>query len=215
MIGDRPPWLNTVRYSILVKLPPGIDARNVWQDRDLIDNMLKKLLVDRFQIKYHWADRTVPDAYALLPGTPKMKKADPNSRTFCKFGPPDGEKDVRGTPDSPFDNEFHCQNVTMDQFADVAQSLANSEIKTRVPNKTGLAGSYDFTLFFTSARKLRADTAAAAEAAKQAGDATSTPVGGESIEDAFRKQLGLRLERQTQTFPALVLDHIEQTPTEN
>ena len=215
MLGDRPVWLNQVRYSLMVKLPPDIDARNVFQDRDLIDGMLQKLLIDRFQIKYHWGERSA-DGYALLPGTPKMKKADPNSRSFCKFGPPDGEKAVNGTPDSPFDEEFHCQNVTMDQFADLAQSLANSEIKTRVPNKTGLAGSYDFTLYYTSARKLRADNAAAVEAAKQAGgDATAAPVGGDSIEDAFRKQLGLRLERQTQMFPALILDHIEQTPTEN
>jgi uncharacterized protein (TIGR03435 family) len=35
------------------------------------------------------------------------------------------------------------------------------------------------------------------------------------LEDAIRKQLGLRLEKQPLTLPALVLDHIEQTPTEN
>jgi uncharacterized protein (TIGR03435 family) len=35
------------------------------------------------------------------------------------------------------------------------------------------------------------------------------------LEDAIRKQLGVRLEKQPLTLPALVLDHIEQTPTEN
>jgi uncharacterized protein (TIGR03435 family) len=177
--------------------------------------MLQKLLVERFQIKYHWGEQTQPDAYVLLAGTPKMKKADPNSRSSCGYGPPDGEKDLRTGQDSPFDREFHCQNVTMDQFADLAQSLANSEIKNRVPNKTGLEGSYDFTLVYTTTRKLRVDTKAAADAAKLAGDDASAPVTGESVEDAFRKQLGLRLERQALTLPALVLDHIEKTPTEN
>jgi uncharacterized protein (TIGR03435 family) len=176
--------------------------------------MLQKLLIDRFQIKYHWGQQT-QDGYVLLAGTPKMKKADPNSRSFCKYGPPPGEKDVRSGPDSPFDHESHCQNVTMDQFADLAQPLAESEIKNRVVNKTGLAGSYDFTLYYTSGRKLRTDAAAAEAAAKQAGDATAAPAGGLSVVDAFRKELGLRLEKQPGTYPALILDHIEQTPTEN
>jgi uncharacterized protein (TIGR03435 family) len=215
VISPRPDWFNVTRYTLLVKLPPDIDARNVFRDRDLIDRMLQKLLVDRFQIKYHWGEQIQQDAYALLPGTPKMKKADPNERTSCGFGAPEGEKAVTSTPDSPFDQEFHCQNVTMDEFADVAQSLAGYEIKNRVPNKTGLAGSYDFTIYYTTTRKLRVDIKAAADAAAQAGDTTVAPVAGVSLEDAIRKQLGLRLEKQPLTLPSLVLDHIEQTPTAN
>jgi uncharacterized protein (TIGR03435 family) len=215
VIANRPDWFDVTKYTILVKLPADIDARNVFRDHDLIDRMLQKLLVERFQIKYHWGEQTQADAYVLLPGTPKMKKADPNSRTSCGFGAPEGEKAVTSTPDSPFDQEFHCQNVTMDQFADVAQSLAGYEIKNRVPNKTGLAGSYDFTVFYTTTRKLRVDIKAAADAAKEAGDTSVEPVAGVSLEDAIRKQLGLRLEKQPLTLPALVLEHIEQTPTEN
>jgi uncharacterized protein (TIGR03435 family) len=213
MLGNRPPWLNQVRYTILVKLPPDIDGRSYFQDRDLFHRMLRKLLVDRFQMKYHWGEQT-QDGYVLVACTPKMKKADPNSRSSCGDGPPAGEKDVRTTPGSPFDNEFHCQNVTMDEFADVLQSLARSEIRNRVPNKTGLAGSYDFTVYYTSTPKLLTETAAAADAAKEGGEA-ATPVEGISIEDAFRKQLGLRLEKQPTTGAALMLDHIEQTPTAN
>jgi uncharacterized protein (TIGR03435 family) len=220
MLGNRPPWLNQVRYTILVKLPPDIDGRSYFQDRDLFHRMLRKLLADRFQMKYHWGEQT-QDGYVLLADNPKMKKADPNSRSSCDLGPAAGEKDVRRTPGYLFDNEFHCQNVTMDQFADVAQGLARSEIRNRVPNKTGLTGSYDFTLFYTSTLRLQMETAAAADAAKQAGEATAqageatAPVQSVSIEDAFRKQLGLRLEKQPITGPSLVLDHIEQTPTPN
>jgi uncharacterized protein (TIGR03435 family) len=214
MLGNAPPWIDHTRYTILVKLPTDLDARAVWQNQDQVDNMLQKLLIDRFQIKYHWGEQT-QDGYVLLAGTPKMKKADPNSHSVCGFGPPPGEKDVRTNPDSPFDHEFYCQNVTMDQFADVAQPLMGSDIKNRVANKTGLAGSYNFTVDYTSARKLRTDAAAADAAAKEAGDATAAPTGGLSVVDAFRKELGLRLEKQPGTYPALILDHIEQTPTEN
>jgi uncharacterized protein (TIGR03435 family) len=202
-------------YTILVKLPPDVDARVVYQDQDLLDNMLQKLLVDRFQIKYHWGEQT-QDGWVLFADNPKMKKADPNSRTSCGYGPPPGEKDVRSSADSPYDNESHCQNVTMDQFADTLQNLTKSDIKSHVVNKTGLAGSYDITIYYTSAPKLRTDTTAAADAAKKAGDdSAAVPVAGVSLEDYFRKQLGLRLEKQSMTFPALILDHIEQTPTEN
>jgi len=116
---------------------------------------------------------------------------------------------------SMFDRGFYCQNVTMDQFADLLQSVAGVEIKTRVPNRTGLEGAYDFSVYFTSGHKLRVDVTAADAAAKQSGSATTEPTGGMSIEDAFRKELGLRLEFQQLMLPTLILDHYEKTPTEN
>ena len=211
VLGDALPLLPRTRYTILVKLPPDIDGRVVNQDQDQIANMLQKLLIDRFKIKYHWGEWTQPDAYVLLPGTPKMKKADPKSRSFCKFGPADGEKPARYA-NSPFDGEFHCQNVTMAQFAEKLQAMAGSDIKNRVADKTGLAGAYDFTVFYTTNRTLRGQIGTAAAEAKQAGEATPAPVGGISLEDAIRKQLGLRLEKQPLTLPSLVLDHFEQNP---
>ena len=201
------------RYTVLVKLPPEIDARMVWQDQDQVNAMLQKLLIDRFQIKYHWGDQ-LRSGYVLLAGTPKMKKADPNSRSFCKYGPPPGEKDMTGA-DSVYDREFNCQNITMDRFADLLQSIASVEVKTRVPNKTGLEGAYDFTVYFTTGHKMRVDAQAADTAAKQAGNASSEPTGAVTIDEAFRKELGLKLESQPLMLPTLILDHYEKTPTEN
>ena len=214
LLGDALATLPQQRYTIVVKLPPDIDARAVNQDPDQINAMLRKLLVDRFQVKYHWGQWTQPDAYVLLPGPAKMKKADPNSRSFCKFGPAEGEKPARYA-NSPYDAEFHCQNVTMAQFAEKMQAIAGSDIKNRVADKTGMAGSYDFTVFYTVGRTLRVQMAAAAAEARQTGEATAAPVAGLSLEDAFRKQLGLRLEKQPLILPSLVLDHFEQTPTDN
>ena len=214
VLGDALATLSTQRYTILVKLPPEVDARAAFQDRDVIDNMLQKLLAQRFLLKYHWGTQT-QDGYVLMAGTPKMKKADPNSRSLCKYGPPPGEKDIRSTPDSPFDNMGYCQNVTMDQFADMVQPMTADLVKNRVANKTGLTGSYDFTIYFTSGRKLRADTTASDDAAKQNGDVSAAPVAGFRADDAFRKELGLLLVKQPGTYPALILDHIEKTPTEN
>ena len=122
------------------------------------------------------------------------------------------------TADSIYDREFHCQNVTMDQFADLLQSIAGVEIKTRVPNRTGLAGAYDFSVYFTTGHKMRVDAQTATAAAKQADrpDAASAePSGAVLIDEAFRKQLGIRLEQQQLMLPTLVLDHFEQKPTDN
>lgn len=214
MLGDALPKLPQQRYTILVKLPSGIDGRAVNQDPDQIAAMLQKLLIDRFGLKLHWGEWTQPNAYVLYAASPKMKKADPGLRSFCKFGPAEGEKPARYAG-SPFDAEFHCQNVTMAQFADRLQAVAGSDIKNRVPDRTGLTGSYTFTVFFTTSRTLRARTVTAESGAEQAGEATESPVDGRSLEDAFRKELGLRLKKRPVTMPALILDHFDQTPTEN
>jgi uncharacterized protein (TIGR03435 family) len=174
--------------------------------------MLQKLVVDRFEVKYRWGEQT-QDGWVLLADNSKMKKADPNSRTFCKNGPAEGEKDMR-TTGSPFDSQFHCQNVTMGQFADVLQSFTRADIKSHVVDKTGLSGSYDFAVYFSSTNKLQAESTAAASAPKEA-EGASAPAAGMSLPDAFRKQLGLRLEKQPMTQPVMVLDHYDQTPTEN
>jgi len=213
MLGDVPAGLDRVRYTILAKLPPEVDGRTLVQHQDPLDSMLRKLLEDRFHIESHWREQTA-DGYVLLAGTPRMKKADPSSRTYCKYGPAEGEKDVRRV-DSPFNAMFHCQNVTMAQFADLLPAVARGDVKSRVVDKTGLTGSYDFSLSYTGAGRLRLQESAAQAAAKQAGEATAGPVEGLGIEDAVRKELGVRLETQPLPLPFLVLDHIDKTPTEN
>jgi len=213
MLGDAPPWLDRVRYTILAKLPPDVDGRTLVLHQDPLDSMLRKLLTDRFHIQSHWGEQK-SDGYVLLAGTPRMKKADPSSRTYCKYGPAEGEKDVRRV-DSPFNGMFHCQNVTMAQFADLLSAVARGDIKNRIVDKTGLTGSYDFSLSYTGASRLRLQEVAAQAAAKQAGEATAGPVEGLGIDDAVRKELGIRLEKQPLSLPFLILDHIDQTPTEN
>jgi uncharacterized protein (TIGR03435 family) len=201
------------KYSILVKLPPDIDARAVWDDHDQVLRMLQQLVIDRFEIKYHWGEQT-QDGWVMLADNPKMKKADPNSRTFCADGKAEGEKDLVHTADSPYDSQFHCQNVTMSQFADVLQSFTRADIKSHVVDKTGLTGSYDFTVYFSSTNKLQAASTAAALATQEAGDA-SVPAVAMSLQDAFRKELGLKIEKQPMAQPVMVLDHFDQAPTEN
>jgi uncharacterized protein (TIGR03435 family) len=214
MLGDVPAWLDRVHYTILAKLPPEVDGRTLVIHQDPLDSMLRKLLTDRFHIQSHWGEQKA-DGYVLLAGTPRMKKADPTSRTYCKYGPAEGEKDVRRV-DSPFNGMFHCQNVTMAQFADLLAAVGGrADIRNHVVDKTGLTDGYDFSLSYTTGSRLLVQEAAAQAAARQAGEATAGPVEGLGIEDAVRKELGVRLEKQPLPLPFLILDHVDQTPTEN
>ena len=213
MLGNAPAWLDRVRYTIVAKLPAEVDGRTLVLHQEPLDSMLRKLLEDRFGMQSHWGEQTA-DGYVLLAGTPKMKKADANARTYCKYGPAEGEKDVRRV-DSPFNGMFHCQNVTMGQFADLLGAVARGDIKNRIVDKTGMTGSYDFSVWYTGGSRLRLQEAAAQAAARQAGQATADPVEGLGIEDAVRKELGVRLEMEKLALPFLILDRIEETPTEN
>ncbi len=145
-----------------------------------------------------------------------MKKADPSSRTYCKYGPAEGEKDVRRV-DSPFNGMFHCQNVTMAQFADLLSGpWRGGDIKSRIVDKTGLTGSYDFSLSYTGASKLRLREAAAQAAAKQAGETSSGAGRGAGDRRCYSKRA--RRQAGEAAFAAatfLILDHINETPTEN
>jgi uncharacterized protein (TIGR03435 family) len=160
-------------------------------------------------MKYHTEDRPV-STYVLVAGKPKMKKADPASRTWCRntnapFGAPPGSRLVT------------CQNVTMAQFAERLLSFA-PWLNWPVLNATALDGNWDFSLTFGQnfpvmvggpgrggdAPPASADMPAAAE-----------PTGAVTIFDAVEKQLGLKLEPRKRPMPVIVIDQIEQKPTEN
>ncbi len=180
---------------------PGVDI-------DDLREMMRSLLAERFQLKVHAADLPF-DAYTLYAASPipKMKKADPANRASCKPGPgPDG-KDPR--VDNPaLTRLISCQNVTMSQFAAQLRTLAPGNIKTEVLDKTGLTGAYDFTLYWSGEND-------GPGAAPPPGEAASDPSRAIPYTEALNKQLGLKLEKQKRPVSMLVIDHIEQKPTEN
>jgi len=209
-IVNAPKWLDTAKFDIHAKAGANVRV-DKFPSGTLINyedlrNMLRAMITERFQMKWHMEDRPVT-AYTLVAVKPKLKPTlDPTERTKCKEGPgPDG-KDPR--IDNPVLNRLiTCQNMTITQIGDELQHVAGDTIYNTVLDGTGLKGSYDFTLSFTSANRLL----------PTAGDAStaSDPNGALSIFDAVTRQLGLKLEKARRPYPVLVIDHIEQTPTEN
>jgi uncharacterized protein (TIGR03435 family) len=226
VLVGAPKWLDSDHFDILAKAasdaPASGPANAPRIDIEDLRQMMQALLEDRFKMKAHMEDRPV-SAYTLIAVKPKLTPADPLSRTRCKEGPgPDG-KDPRTT--NPMLNRLiSCQNMNMGQIGEELQRIAAGYIYSPVLDGTGIKGSWNFTLSFSSADLTKGSPSpgggqgAAPPPGAQAASGTSTasdPNGAVSLFDAVSRQLGLKLEKQRRPAPVLVIDHIEEKFTEN
>jgi uncharacterized protein (TIGR03435 family) len=102
----------------------------------------------------------------------------------------------------------------MAQFGVLLQSLAAGFIFNPVLDHTGLKGSYDFTISFSSADHF-ASGAGGGPPSPDGLPPPTDPNGAISLFDAVKNQLGLKLEKEKRPVPVLVIDHIEEQPTPN
>jgi len=208
-VAGLPSWTDTERFDITAQAPSGGPPIGP-MDMDAVAPMMRALLVDRFKMTYHTEERPV-STYSLVSAKPKMKKADPASRTSCKSAPP------ASAP--PGSQVLICQNITMAQFADRLQNMA-PELNWPVSDATGIEGGWDFTLTYSRMAGMalpggRGGGGGDPALTGAAIPAASEPTGAMTIFEAVEKQLGLKLEMQKRPMPVIVIDHIEQKPTEN
>ena len=83
--------------------------------------------------------------------------------------------------------------------------IAPGYINHPVVDLTGLDGAYDFTFSYSGVAAFQANVASG----------SNDPNGAVSLFEALEKELGLKLEVQKHPMPVLVVDHIEQKPTDN
>jgi uncharacterized protein (TIGR03435 family) len=213
-IVGAPKWMDADRYQIVAKMPANgpIPAANAPIDIDAVGLMLQALLGDRFKLAAHLEDRAMT-AYTLTASKPKLKKADPATR--AKWTDANGPIIFNGGGGSVPSRTIKFQNISMAQLAEKLQFLGSAYLHAPVADATGLEGGYDFSLTFSpiSPEQLATLTARAANAA--GATSAADPVGGVSLFDAIEKQLGLKLVEQKRPVPVLVIDHIEQQPTDN
>jgi len=215
LIANAPKFINEDHWDILAKAAPEAQATGPdgkpQLDFDLLPHMVQTMLAERFQMKSHFEDRPI-EAFTLIAVNPKMKKADPIHRTGCKEGPgPDGKDPRIANP--ILGRLLYCQNMTMAQLADQLPNLAGGYVFTPVLDATGLKDAYDFTLSFSTAGQLHSAPPPSSNDPNAA--ATTEPSGGLSLPDAIARQLGVKLEKQHRPSPVLVIDHIEEKPTDN
>jgi uncharacterized protein (TIGR03435 family) len=211
-----PKSMDETQWVVVAKAPhtelAGMGIMN-GVDINTMRMMLRALLIDRFKLAAHTEDRLV-SGYALVAAKPKLRKADPANRPGCKDGPAADGKDPR-LANLAASKLVTCRNMTLVQFA-TALSAWNPEETILfgfppVVDATGIVGRYDMTINFTPPRVFQNIGAPAAN-----GDAAaSEPDGTISIFEALEKQLGLKLESRKVTAQVLVIDHVDETPTDN
>jgi uncharacterized protein (TIGR03435 family) len=209
-LAGLPAGIDSMRVDVIAKTSsdavtgPGIDP-------EVIAPLLRNMFADRFKMTYHEEERQVT-AYSLVSDKPKLKKADPDSRIFCRRG--------QAPPGSaPGSQTLTCQNATMTFFAEqLLQGYPG--LNWPVLNATGLEGGWDFA--FTFSMFPQALLNAAGRGGPPGGDpqsgalpSASEPGGGYTVFEAIEKQLGLKLKAEKRNEKVIVVDHLEPTPTEN
>jgi|SRR5579863_4634200 len=147
--------------------------------------MMQALLADRFQLKLHRETRDLP-VYRLIVGKngPKLKESTPGTKPGAAMtsGP---------IPRVTFSNT---------PISELVRLLSSPGLVDRpVSDKTGLKGSYDYTLEFS----------------RGGSNGDAADLGGSSIFTAVQEQLGLKLEPTKEPTEVLVIDHVESRPSAN
>jgi uncharacterized protein (TIGR03435 family) len=192
-IVDAPRFMDSDHWNIVAKAPKVVATIAAAGDGDLdaLRPMLKTLLRSRRSSR----------------GPPKLKPADPDSRTGCREGLATLTKVDPRSVNPTAARLLTCTNVSMPWLASHLRFLAGGYVHNDVLDETGLEGGWDFTLSFSKARQLQANTPGAGE--------PPDPNGALSVQEAMEKQLGLKLVTRKRPVPVLVIDHIESRPAEN
>jgi uncharacterized protein (TIGR03435 family) len=212
-ISEAPDWVKSEQYDIEATVDKSVadelgklseDQRKVATQR-----MLQALLADRFKLTLH-RETTVLPVYALViaENGPKLQESKPGETYPNGFAGPDrgGAGMMKITMDGTM-GQLAGQGVSLTSLAQaLSQRLGRS-----VLDKTGLRGSYDFTLQWPTDEGL-VPRVKAAQDGKQGADSSPSP--GPSIFTAIQEQLGLKLQSQKAPVEILVIDHAE-TPSKN
>ena len=186
-----PAWASSERYDITGK--PDVPGQ---PNQDQLKIMLRKLLADRFQLKFHKDQRELPVfSLGVVKGGPKITRNDAKAETQNETKSETSGVIFRG-PGSVLLN-----NLSMDDFCRMLQSSA---LDRPVVNQTGLEGKFTFSLVWTPEQLVGANQAPAALRADAPPD----------IYAALQQQLGLKVDATKLKVEVLVVDKVDK-PSEN
>jgi uncharacterized protein (TIGR03435 family) len=152
--------------------------------------MLQTLLADRFKLAVHKETRPMP-AFVLTvaKGKPKMKEADGSGDTGCRPQPPSDSRPYAW---------FICRNMTMEALVARLRMSGGAYFPNPVIDSTGLKGTWNFEVGWAPKAQL-----------------TRLGADGISVFDAVEQQLGLKLEPQNVPTSVIVVDRVNEKPTDN
>lgn len=184
-IQGLPDWATKDRYDI--KATP--DTEGAPSDMQ-VRNMIKKLLVERFQLKVR-DDKKEMSAYVMTVVKPGVLKPTqfPGPLPGLGFRPAQGGLTLS------------ARNAKTSDLAQLLQSLV---LDRPVVDRTGTTARYDMTILFTPDDSLFG------------GHPPPLPAKQDNVEtapnffEALQKDVGLKLEAQKTQVDVLVVDHVEK-----
>ena len=185
-IVDGPAWIVSDEYDIDLVTGDGIP---IGGDRE--EAIFRQLLTDRFQLKFHREQRMM-NVYVLgvAKGGPKLNSAGVNE-----------------TENSGCQGLGQCffKKRSVANFARFMQFIV---LDRPVVDRTGIDGTFDFTLTWTPDETQFANMGV--RVPTQADNANAPP----GLFTAMQEQLGLKLEPEKIPAEVLVIDRVER-PSEN
>jgi uncharacterized protein (TIGR03435 family) len=196
-VVDAPDWVANTFYDIQARSDEAADARLAKLTSNEVRlekrNAIRVLLAQRFGLKTHLETRN-SSIYSLVvdKGGVKMQAVPPPAPPADGEAPPPPPPSDVEAHGSQHGLEFDGSNASMRAISGALSAM----VEAPVIDKTGLTGTYNYTLQFGRDWSER--------------DPDSWP----SIFTAVQEQLGLKLEAAHESVPNLVVDHITK-PTEN
>lgn len=196
--------------------------------------MMQQLLRERFHLEIHREKRNFP-GYELViaEGGPKLKETKPDLEA-AELDASQLKKNAVGTAVLPPGPQLleslgwgviivQVQQKPISDLVKIMGRMINQSLgenpndyaspKARVIDRTGLTGTYDFTLRFSCELCQFAVTNGALPGPPSPAD---SPGGEPSIFTALRKQLGLKLNKVKDVpLDMIVVDRVEKIPTAN
>lgn len=199
-IVGGPDWFNSAVFNIQAKSDNSVDDQlaKLSEDQASLEkrHMLQMLLAGRFDLKVHWETKEMP-IYALV-----VAKNGPKLHSAGSMPPTPLELKTFGDQRIP---AFY-QNHTKQGQEDIAHGCSMKvltdalwrEMGATVVDKTGLTGTYDFSLQYDGVNP---------------DDRSDDPTHWPALMLAI-SELGLKLESTTGSVRILVVDHMEK-PSQN
>lgn len=196
MIFGEPRWAKSDLFQVVAKVPEGAGKpSDSLEAAERYSQMLRKLLIDRFKIAYHFEDQMTP-VYSL-----ENRKKGTTLKESEGLG--DDYRNCRNVTRAPEIRSYDCDHVPMQMLASWLTRQAADYIDRPVVDRTNLAGSYEIHLHW-AVRRLADGLANGA--LSPAGDPDETL----TIFEALKQQLGLALVPARFPEASVVIDRIER-----
>jgi len=209
-----PDWIDAQRFDIVAKVAEGAT-------KDQVRVMLQTLLANRFKAVLHHETRDFPIfELTVAKSGSKLKPSSsvPPVATDGKGPNPIGSDGFPQLPSGATGMMGAMHNgvnrlIAGKQTLEALAKVLENEVGTRVVDRTGLTGTYDFNLDYVRDQgraigQFRGLPPGTAPAADDSG-------GAPALSTALQEQLGLKLEKAKGPLDVIVVDTANKTPTDN